>query len=118
MPQSYNIFRIDGTPVGTNMKSLDALSEGLYIINGRKVAIKWEKWKLVYISERERARTEFKQIIKWYNSVKSERKPEIIIKIVSGFLRNFAHRFKTYTQYEKELSFRRIGCSSRRHLWR
>ena len=40
MPQSYNIFRIDGTPVGTNMKSLDALSEGLYIINGKKVAIK------------------------------------------------------------------------------
>ena len=23
MPQSYNIFRIDGTPVGTNMQSLD-----------------------------------------------------------------------------------------------
>ena len=40
MPQSYNIFRIDGTPVGTNMKSLDTLSEGLYIINGKKVAIK------------------------------------------------------------------------------
>ena len=40
MPQSYNIFRIDSTPVGTNMKSLDALSEGLYIINGKKVAIK------------------------------------------------------------------------------
>ena len=40
MPQSYNIFRIDCTPVGTNMKSLDALSEGLYIINGKKVAIK------------------------------------------------------------------------------
>ena len=40
MPQSYNIIRIDGTPVGTNMKSLDTLSEGLYIINGKKVAIK------------------------------------------------------------------------------
>ena len=40
LPQSYNIFRIDGTPVGTNLKSLNGLSEGLYIINGKKVAIK------------------------------------------------------------------------------
>jgi hypothetical protein len=65
------------------------------------------------MAERERARTKFKSVKIF--SVKSERIPVIIVKIVAGILRTFAHRFKTYTQYEKELSFRRIGCSSRRH---
>ena len=38
--QSYNIFRIDGTPVATNAKSLSGLAEGIYIINGSKRVIK------------------------------------------------------------------------------
>lgn len=36
-PHSYNIFRIDGTPVATNAKSLDGLAKGAYIINGKTV---------------------------------------------------------------------------------
>lgn len=39
-PQSYNIFRIDGTCVAINAKNLDGLQEGIFIINGKKQIIK------------------------------------------------------------------------------
>ena len=41
---------------GRISQRLDAPQKGINIINGKKVVIKWVKWKLTYTSERERAR--------------------------------------------------------------
>ena len=42
----------------------DKPTKGVYIQNGKKVVIKWEEWELAHISERKRARTQFKYIVK------------------------------------------------------
>ena len=47
--QVEGIFNLNG-------QRLDAPQKGINIINGRKVVIKWVKWKLTYTSKRERAR--------------------------------------------------------------
>ena len=43
-------YSLDGKKLNSKPKAA-----GIYIKNGKKVVIKWEKWKLAYTSERERA---------------------------------------------------------------
>ena len=46
-------------------------TKGLYIVNGRKVVIKWEKnWASSSSSERERARAKLKVVLKWDHRLK------------------------------------------------
>jgi len=54
---------VDGAVEGVQ-RQVDGVRKGLYIVNGRKVVIKWAKWELVLTSERERARTKFTVVIK------------------------------------------------------
>ena len=37
--QRYNVFTVDGIKLQTNAKSLDSLTPGVYIVNGRKTTI-------------------------------------------------------------------------------
>ena len=37
--QRYNVFTVDGIKLLTNAKSLDSLTPGVYIVNGRKTTI-------------------------------------------------------------------------------
>ena len=59
-----NTQRQDGKWYTLSGVAVEKPTKGLYIHNGKKVVIKWAKWELAHISERERARTKFKVIIK------------------------------------------------------
>jgi len=37
--QRFNVFRLDGTEVRRNAESLDGLSSGIYVVNGKKVIL-------------------------------------------------------------------------------
>jgi len=56
--------KADDAIYNLNGQRVNASYKGLVIKNGKKVVIKWEKWELARISERERARTKFKVLVK------------------------------------------------------
>ena len=58
MPTGSTLYDLQGRRLTTQP------TKGVYIQNGKKVVIKWEEWELAHISERKRARTQFKYVVK------------------------------------------------------
>ena len=68
----YYAYTIEGV-YNLNGQKVNKAQKGMYIINGHKVVIKWEKtWACSRSFERERARAKLKVVIKW-ESLKTTR---------------------------------------------